>query len=357
MFGRTLVLAKIDEQRESLATILAGTEGQIALSDEQLSEVDEQLLICSMEDLKEKFFELYSLGIQLKKQEEIEIQNNFARKLEVQFGEQFEVWYHKEKKKTNWEKSYIEERCKKIELFMGVDIFLRHSMNKSGGLLFLNMSPKELLEGKQSDKVKLYLNTVNHKKDQSKKIQLAILPEVEMAHEKIPVRKRFSGTEEEKENYQQVDIMKITELLAVHEILLCYQYETKKKTSAEAFAKTGQKYYRQESAAYEGSKYSEYMCCCYPNLSSPEKDMYIGAAFVAAGMLASGSREGEQTLLPKELFPYAGIVREELEREKFGCCFVSETGQKGWAAIPNMILLSARTLDFRQGRYKEIKDI
>lgn len=357
MFGRTLVLTKIDEQRESLATILAGTEGQIALSDEQLSEIDEQLLICSMDDLKEKFSNLYNLSAQLKEQEEIEIQNNLAKKLEVQSGGQFEVWYHKEKVAADQEKSYTSEQRKKIELFMGVDTFLKHSMNKANGLLFLNMSPEELLEGKNRDKVELYLSTVNHKKDQSKRIQLAILPEVEMAHERKSVRKRFSGTKEKEGNGEQVDIMKITELLAAHEILLYYQYETKEKTSAEAFAKTGQKYYRQESAAYEGSKYSEYICCCYPNLSAPEKNMYIGAAFVAGGMLASGSREGEQTLLPKELYPYTGIVREELEKEKFGCCLVSETGEKGWAATAHMILFSARTLAFGQGGYKEVKDV
>ena len=275
----------------------------------------------------------------------------------MQSGEQFEVWYHKEKKEADGESGYTREERKKIEIFIGIDTYLNHCMDETKGLLLLNMSPEELLESKNKNKVELYLNTVNNKKDKSKRIQLAILPEVGMAHEKMQVRKRFSGTKEEEGNGQQIDLRKIAELLAVHEILLCYQYETKEKTSAEAFAKMGQKYYRQESAAYEGSKYSSYMCCCYPNLSSLERNIYTGAAFIVAAMLAGGSREGDCTLLPKELYPYADVVREELKKEKFGCCLTSETGEKGWAVIPYMILFSARTLAFEQGSYKEIKDI
>ncbi len=357
MFGRVFLLAKIDEQKENLITMLAGTESQKALSDEQLLEIDKKLLVCSMKELKEKFPNLYDDRNYLPESEEADIQNDFVEKIETQAAGKFEVWYHSEKATQSTKKEYTKEQCKQIELYMGIQTFFQHNKEPDRGILFLNISPEELLETKHREKLELYLSTVNHKEDESQAIQLAILPEVEMKYAKTIVRERFPGTEQKQETITQAQVMALNSILAHHKIMLCYQYETGERTSPEAFAAQGKQRYKRESVGYEKGEYPEYMCCCYPNLSSKRKNLYIGAAFVMAGMLASQNPEGMETLLPKELYPYAKTTREEMKREKYGCCLASETGEKGWAAIRHMILFSARTLAYQQGKYLTAEEV
>lgn len=357
MFGRTLVLAKIDAQKENLVTMLAGVKEQIALSDEQLLEIDKRLLVCSMKDLKEKFPYFCSHSRNLEESVSPSVPNDFAKAIEEQAAEGFEVWCRKKQTVKNSQKNCTREQHKEIELYMGIQTFFQHSKDGTRGLLFLNMSLEELLETKNKDKLQLYLNTVNHKADKSQTIQFAILPEVEMPYGKTLVRERFLGTREREKNVTQAQVMEIAALLALHKVMLCYQYETGERTSPEAFAREGRERYQQESAVFERKTYSEYMCCCYPNLSSPKKNIYIGAAFVAAGMLASHSKEGSQTMLPKELYPYTQTTREELKKEKYGCFLSSETAEKGWAAIRSMVLFSARTLACSQGKYVRVEKI
>lgn len=357
MFGRTLVLAKIDAQKENLATMLAGGEDQIALSDEQLLEIDKQLLVCGMKDLKEKFPDFCIHRCNYEESVQASIPSDFAKTIEEQAAGRFQVWCRKKSVVENTQKSCTKEQWKEIELYMGIQTFFQHSKENTGGLLFLNMSPEELLETKNKDKLQLYLNTVNHKADKSQTIQFAILPEVEMPYGKTLVRERFLGTREKEEKITQAQVMEIAALLAQHKIMLCYQYETGERTSPEAFAREGRERYQQASTFFERQKYSEYMCCCYPNLSSPKKNTYIGAAFVAAGMLASHSKEGSQTMLPKELYPYTQTTKEELKKEKYGCCLTSETAEEGWAAVRYMVLFSARTLAYSQGKYVRVEEV
>lgn len=357
MSGRTLVLAKIDEEKRSMATMLAGVKEQIALSDEQLLEIDKQLLVCSMKDLEEKFPYFCSHSRNLEESMKQSVPNDFAKAIEEQAAEGFEIWCRKKQTVEHTKKSCTKEQWKEIELYMGIQTFFQHSRENTGGLLLLNMSPEELLETKNKEKLQLYLNTVNHKTDESQAVGLAILPEVEMPYGKTLVRERFPGTKEKEKKVTQAQVMEIAALLALHKVMLCYQYETGERTSPEAFAREGRERYQQESAVFERKTYSEYMCCCYPNLSSLKKNTYIGAAFVTAGMLASHSKEGSQTVLPKELYPYTQTIREELKKEKYGCFLTSETAEKGWAAVRYMVLFSARTLACSQGKYVRVEKI
>lgn len=357
MFGRTLVLAKIDAQKENLVTMLAGIKEQIALSDEQLLEIDQQLLVCSMKDLEEKFPYFCSHNRNLEESVSLSVPNDFAKAIEEQAAEGLEIWCRKKQTVEHTQKNSTKEQWKEIELYMGIQTFFQHSRENTGGLLILNMSPEELLETKNKEKLQLYLNTVNHKTDESQAIRLAILPEIEMPYGKTLVREKFPGTKEKEKKITQAQVMEIAALLAQHKIMLCYQYETGERTSPEAFAREGRERYKQESTAFERQKYSQYMCCCYPNLSSPKKNMYIGAAFVAAGMFTSHSKEGSQTVLPKELYPYTQTTREELKKEKYGCFLSSETAEKGWAAVRYMVLFSARTLAYSQGKYVRAEEV
>lgn len=357
MFGRTLVIAKIDETKENLVTLLAGSKGQIALSDEQLLEIDKHLLVGNEKELKEKFPKLCSYEYEPLEQQEADGKNNIAHRIKAQSEGQFQVWYPKKKTKETAEKTYSREQQKEIELYMGIQTFFRHSRENTSGILFLNMSLTELLESKNKEKLELYLSTVNHKEEESQAIQFAILPEVSMEDNNKYVRERFLGTGEKEKKIQPQQVIELSSLLASHKILLCYQYETTEKTSAEAFAKNGQNYYKQENQVYERNESSKYMCCCYPNLTSPRENMYIGAAFVTAGMLSGGCKEGALTLLPKELYPYAQITREEMKQEKYGCCLTSETVEQGWAAVPQMMLCSARTLSWKKGEYETVEEL
>lgn len=356
MIGKTLVLANLDVQKENLVTMLAGTEKQIALSDEQLIEIDKQLLVCNLKELKDKFPNLCN-SIDLGSEKENQNGNtNFEQLKNIE--NEYEIWYPKENSTENTSNKYPKENRKLAEIYLGIKTFFEHSKNSKSGLLLLNMSLSELLQVKNKEKLELYLNTVNQKADTSQAISFAILPEVEMQQEKNFVRKRFLGSEEsEGKGVKNNEVMEITSLLSKHKVLLCYQFETGEWSSPEYFAKKGQTPYKKENAIYENKEYAKYMCCCYPNLSSEIKNLYLGAAFVVAGMFSCCQKEGEKTRLPKELYPYSAITREELKREKYGCCLSSETKERGWVANPHMTLFSSRTLAFRQGEYQKAEDI
>lgn len=357
---RVVLFAELDSEQENIISLMAGTEKQLALSDSQLQNIERKLLVQNMKELEEKFPVLKQDKSYVEKRINKEnVSCDFVKRLEVHGKERFEVWYQQQN--TNLEEHITKrvQKCK-IELKLGIKTFFEQSSSNESGteLLVLNIAPKELMNHEAMKKIELYFDTVNHKKDLSQYISIGILPEVRIANNNEPVRERFlgNGTYEKENTIEWEMVENLLNLTGKHRILLCYQYETGREASAEIFAQKGLEQFRENSMSYEKHEYANYISCCYPNLTSPVKERYIGAAFVVAGMLSADMTEGQESLMPKELYPYSVQTREDVTVNRYGSMLCSETAEKGWGAMRHMILLSARTLKYKNGNYQKISD-
>lgn len=358
---RTILLAQANSEKENIASLLAGTEQQVALSDEQLRTVEKHLLVKSLEEYDAKFGEAQR-EIELADKEDVfgKPQGDvaeFANRLEAYGGEQYEIWYQRETDAAWGETvNQVGNKAwqKQQEIRCGVEAFFYQGQMAEPEieveLLVLNITSQELLQPTQLAKLELYLATANHKRDEEQRIHYAILPEVEYIQKKSFVRERFLGNggmqemaDLEAKQPECVSTELVLHLLAIlgrHKVTLCYQYETGLESSAEAFAREGMEPYRQAGKPYEGHQYAEYITCCYPNLTAPREGLYIGAAYVVAAMLSTQANEGGRTRFLKELYPYSEQTRADIATKRYGCLLASETAGKGWAALPYMIMLS-----------------
>lgn len=369
---RTILFAKVNSQKEDITTLLSGTQKQLALSDEQINEVDEHLVVRSLEEYEEKFgqgmaYDALSNNIQVTKSK-TDMVMGFADRLEKYGKDRFEIW-HTCNHGAVPDKILTLEEEKKIrklqEIYIGIQAFFSQTASvqavEQAQMLILNISLEELLENPlQMAKLEKYLDTVNHKQYREQKIDFAVLPEVEFLKKEKYIRERFKGTvgmEIESDTVSKEMADRLLSILGEHGVLLLYQFETGDITSARVFAQKGTSVYKQESVSYESHAYAEYISCCYPNLTAPYEGMYIGAAYVAAAMLSTKAEEGSTTVFPKELYPYSEQTRNDIAKERYGCMLVSETDKQGWGAIPVMTMLSARTCKSRQGRYIKIDKV
>lgn len=269
------------------------------------------------------------------------------------------------------------------ELRLSVEAYFAQGRNTADTmeLLVLNISPEELNAPENRRKFSVYLNTVNEKNDYRSTIWAGILPGVLMRREgEKNVRQRFAGTGREETSAVGPETVKnLLELAEKYRIMLFYQYETKEAASARAFAESGTGRFLESGEPYEKCAGSRYISCCYPNLTVTEGELYLGAAFIAAGMQAAmqsseflklfysnivdacpGIRlDLEKTTAyrrltaaaPKEVYPYGGAVKDELRRLKYGSLLAAEETAPGWGGLSEMQLLWARTLCFAQGEY------
>lgn len=272
---------------------------------------------------------------------------------------------------------------KTAELCLSVEAFFAQGRKTADTLelLVLNISPQELDIPENRRTFSVYLNTVNGKNNYRSTVWAGILPGVRMhKEEEKNVRQRFAGSGGEvTEAVEPETVINLMELAETYRIMLFYQYETKEDASARAFAKSGMRRFREAGRTYEKSAGAEYISCCYPNLTVAEGELFLGAAFIAAGMQASlqssaylrlfyrnvaeglpGIRlDPEKTAAsrrltaaaPRELYPYSGAVKEELGHTGYGSLLASEGVMPGWGELSEMQLMYARTLCYSQGEY------
>ncbi len=391
---RTILFAQVNDRKEDILSLLMRTEGQLALSDEQMQEINTHLLVRSTEEFVQKFLPETLQAVcgcvsmegaaqkVLPGQEEYaggrrhmgavtdklsrDAVDALAHHLVQHAKNRYEIWHPRKSEKACDEMSETvcdRERRKQQEVLLGVKGFFEQAgtgqKNRQSELLILNISVKELLAHPEKCAVfETYLDTVNHKTYTAERVAYAVLPEVSYHPAKPNIRERFQGngkTGEHSEPIPMADVERLLTVLGRYDIFLLYQYETGADTSAKAFAANGVLPYQRAAAALDKHAYAAHISYCYPNLTAPQEGLYIGAAYVASAMLSASAGEGSVTAFPKELYPYSGQTKEDIAGEKYGCLFVSETPAAGWAAEPHMVMLSSRTCGCGQGTYTIIK--
>ena len=372
---RTILFAQVNSQKENIVSLLMGTGEQLALSDEQIQEVDMHLLVRSIEEFGQKFLAEQNRNNagdsfhtdDLTDKESQDAVEALAYHLGKNAKDQYEIWHPcRTQKACNEIPSADCDRQRRIhqEILLGVQAFFRQAgakqKNQQAELLILNISVKELLAyPEKCAALETYLDTVNHKMYTTKRVEYAVLPEVSYNPIRMVIRERFQGsrkTSGQSDTVLMTDVERLLTLLGKYEILLLYQYETGTETSAQAFATSGVLPYHHTAAALEKHAYAAYISCCYPNLTAHQEGLYIGAAYVAAAMSFAGAEEGSATVFPKELYPYSEQTKGDIAREKYGCLFASETPMPGWGAEPHMMMLSSRTCRSVQGTYRKYKE-
>lgn len=278
-------------------------------------------------------------------------------------------------------------------------------------LIVTNVSNEMLARSSNITRLITYLSSVNAKNDFENAIWYGIFPSVSLdSHSKMKaVRERFKGNENvDKEDVNSVEsLSRILDVLKDYAVQCFFSYETGDRTTFNAMAMEGIENYENRCASLMGKSFSEYTIPCIPNftiipkdksgvildkrmhltenqmaeLSSEKEDImklwidgvYIGAAYVAAGLVAAyqspeylkevfkknvdenlpGVRfdieAGDhalkvRTTMAKEITGFTNVIKNDINRRNFGFVFSSENAMLGDMNIQNIMVYKARNL-------------
>lgn len=298
---------------------------------------------------------------------------------------------------------------------MGVWAFFeqypRNCKGMRPSMVISNVSNDMLAKSSNIPRLLAYLNTVNAKNDFENTIWYAIVPSVSLnSSSKLKaVRQRFQGNENvEKEDVNSVEsLVRILDALKDYEVQCFFSYETGDKTTFNIMATEGIEKYETKCAQLIGKPFSEYAIPCIPNFTVIPKDksgvvldnrmyvteqntaalskekedimkiwidgVYIGAAYVAAGLVAayqspdylkevfkknvdeqlpgvrfdieSGDHALQvRTTMAKEITGYTNDIKSDINRKNFGFVFSSENAVLKDMNIQNIMVYKARNL-------------
>lgn len=278
-------------------------------------------------------------------------------------------------------------------------------------MIISNISNDMMAKSSNLPRLVTYLNTVNAKNDFDNAIWYGVMPSVSLnSHSKMKVvRERFKGNENvEKEDVNSVEsLVRILDVLKDYQVQCFFSYEASDKTTFNAMATAGIDDYVEKCASLTGKPYSEFAIPCVPNFTVIPKDksgvildqkmqvgennmaelskekedimklwidgVYIGAAYVAAGLVAAyqspeylkevfkknvddtlpGVRfdieAGDHALrvhtaMAKEITGFTNDIKNDINRKNFGFVFSSENAIFGDTNIQNIMVYKARNL-------------
>lgn len=278
-------------------------------------------------------------------------------------------------------------------------------------LIVTNVSNEMLARSSNITRLITYLSSVNAKNDFANAIWYGIFPSVSLdSHSKMKaVRERFKGNENvDKEDVNSVEsLSRILDVLKEYSVQCFFSYETGDRTTFNAMAMEGIEIYESRCASLIGKSFSEYAIPCMPNFTIIPKDksgvildkrmlvtenntaelsgekedimklwidgVYIGAAYVAAGLVAAyqspeylkevfkknvdenlpGVRfdieAGDhalkvRTTMAKEITGFTNVIKNDINRRNFGFVFSSENAVLGDMNIQNIMVYKARNL-------------
>lgn len=314
-----------------------------------------------------------------------------------------------------------------IEKVLGVKMFFDQYPAKMKGmrpsLLISNASNEMVAKASNIPRLITYFNTVNAKNDFNNTIWYAVFPSVSLdQNSKMKLtRERFKGNKiAENPNVNSVEsLARILDVCKDYRVQCFFSYETGDKTTFNHMATEGIDKFVDRCASLIGKPYSEFAVPCIPNftvvpkdksgvildkkmllnandmaeLSSAKEDImklwidgvYIGAAFVAAGICAAvqcpefikkvfrrnvdsefpGVRfdieSGDhplrvRTSLAKEITGFTNSIKDEINRKSFGFVFSSENAAVDGLNITDIMIYKARNLlyDPELGVYEPI---
>lgn len=302
-----------------------------------------------------------------------------------------------------------------VEKILGVWSFFEQSPKNCKTmrptLIVANVSNELLARSSNIPRLITYLSSVNAKNDFANTIWYGIFPSVSLDSQSRmkAVRERFKGNENvEKEDTNSVEsLSRILDVLKDFSVQCFFSYETGDKTTFNAMASEGIEAYENKCSTLIGKPFSEYAIPCIPNFTIIPKDksgvildkrmyltddntaelskekedimklwidgVYIGAAYVAAGLVAAyqspeylkevfkknvdeelpGVRFDIEaadhalkvrTTMAKEITGFTNVIKNDINRRNFGFIFSSENAMLGDLSIQNIMVYKARNL-------------
>jgi len=301
-----------------------------------------------------------------------------------------------------------------LEKLLGVWCFFEQCPKKVKGmrpsLLIANQPNEMLAKSSNISRLITYLNTTNGKNDFSNTVWYAIVPDVSLdQYSKMKLsRERFQGNSKvEKNNTNSVEsLSRILDVCKEYEIQCFFSYETGDSATFSSLATEGIEKYEERCIPLTGKTFSEYAIPCLPNFTVIPKDrsgiildrrmvinengialseekedimqlwiegVYIGAAYVAAGLVAayqspeylkemlkkdididlpgvrfdveSGKNALQiKTTMAKEITGFTNSIKNDINRKNFGFIFSSENAIYNGREVTNIMVYKARSL-------------
>lgn len=301
-----------------------------------------------------------------------------------------------------------------VEKMLGVKMFFDQYKTKQKGmapsLLITNVKLDMLVKSSNLPKLETYLNTVNTKNDYTNTVWLGIVPDIELeVSGRVKVRReRFKGTK--KENREEGNTMEslatLLDTIHKYKVQTFFNFQNADTTTFNYVATAGVDDFITKCEFLQRKDYSEYVSCCLPNftivpkeksgviidnrmqvnenggvvLSKEREDIlklwiegvYVGAAYVAAGIVAAyqcpeylktcfkkvspkypGVRfdiEADDnslkvlTTMAQEITGYTNDIKATINNRGFGFVFASENSQLDGKDIKCVTVYKARTM-------------
>lgn len=311
-----------------------------------------------------------------------------------------------------------------VEKLLGVKVFFEQYNTKEKGmvpsLLVTNTKLDMLVSSMNIDRLKTYLNTVNTKNDYTNTVWLGIVPDIELesARKKTVSRMRFKGnqTRAKSDGNTMESLTTLMDAIREYKIQVFFNYQTGEQTTFNYVATSGVDSFIEKSAILAKRDYSEYVSCCLPNFTIVPKEksevvldnkmliseeggvelsreredimklwiegVYVGAAYVAAGMVAAyqcpeylkefytnvtskypGVRydieAGDHSLktvttMGKEITGFTNTIKNVINNKGFGFVFASESSQLQGKEVRNITVYKARTMAMMDDAYDSL---
>lgn len=301
-----------------------------------------------------------------------------------------------------------------VEKLLGVRMFFEQYPKKMRGmvpsLLITNTKLDLTVSSMNVQRIQTYLNSVNSKNNYENTVWLAIVPDIEM-ESKIGKKGRrgiFKGHAKVEKSVGNTmeSLTQLMDAIKEYKIQTFFSFKTGEDTTFNNVATTGVDRFIDKSAVLTNNDYSEYISCCLPNftivpkeksgvvldnrmhiteegtvsLSDSREDImklwiegvYIGAAYVAAGIVAAyqcpdylktqfknvsskypGVRYDIEasdhslrtvTTMAQEITGYTNSIKNVINSKGFGFIFASENSQIQGKNVKCITVYKARSM-------------
>ncbi len=310
-----------------------------------------------------------------------------------------------------------------VEKILGVKMFFDQYATKSKGMLptmlVANNKLDMLVKSSNIPRLETYLNTVNAKNEFSDTIWFGIVPSIELeAAGKVKVtRERFKGNEKvvKQGGNSMESLSMLLQVVKDYKVQMFFNFESGEETTFNNMATAGIDKYIDKCSTLVRREYSEFAIPCVPNFTIIPKDksgviidskmlqtesgvqlskekedilklwiegVYVGAAYVAAGLVAAyqcpeylretfktvnknypGVRfdveAGDNSLrtvttMAKEITGFTNTIKDAINRKNFGFVFSSENAQLQDKDIRRITVYKARSMAMSEDGFDSI---
>jgi len=311
-----------------------------------------------------------------------------------------------------------------IEKMLGVKTFFDQYKVKENGmkpkLLVTNNKLEQQVKAHNLPRLVTYLNTVNDKNEFDNTLWFAIVPNVELEQSKgVKLQRiRFAGNENVEKDYQNTmeSLANLMNAMYPYKVTTFFSFQPGEETTFSAMASSGVEKYKEKCGLLMKREYSEFVVPCIPNITVIPKDksglildkkmimseegaavlskekedimklwiegVYIGAAYVAAGLVAAWQCPGylkerfprtsrnypgvrfdveagdhalsATTTMTKEISGFTNTIKNDINVNGFGFVFSSENAKYKGKDIRNIMVYKARNLQVNENEFEPI---